>query len=59
MRALTYLIYIIIWEAATLGVCTYLVFWQGYSGWWYLLAVGLSWCAYKPENWHFTNLDKP
>ena len=52
MRALTYLIYIVIWEAATLGTCTYLVFWKGYSGWWFLLAILLSTMAYKPSSWN-------
>lgn len=32
---------LLLWRATVLGVCTYLVFWMGHSGWWYLLAVVL------------------
>jgi len=47
----TYLIYILTWEAATIGGCAYVVFWLGHSGWWFLLAVLLSGMAYKPAHW--------
>jgi hypothetical protein len=30
---------ILLWNAIVLGVTTYLVFWMGHSGWWYLLAL--------------------
>lgn len=26
------------WCVVVFGTCTYLVFWQGHSGWWFLLA---------------------
>lgn len=29
------------WDALVFGITTYLVFWQGHSGWWYLLATFL------------------
>ena len=31
------------WIVLVFGTCTYLVFWQGHSGWWFVLAVLL--CA--------------
>lgn len=31
-----------LWGLLVIGTCTYLVFWQGHSGWWYVLAVGLA-----------------
>jgi len=48
---ITYLIYIIIWEAMVLGGFGYVVFGLGKSGWWMLLAVFMSASAYKPESW--------
>jgi hypothetical protein len=49
--AATYLIYIILWVALTLGGCGYAVFVRGHSGWWFVLAVILASCAYRPEAW--------
>jgi Na+/H+ antiporter NhaC len=49
--AVTYLIYIIFYEALVLGGCAYIVFGLGKSGWWFLLAVGLSNAAYSPKKW--------
>jgi hypothetical protein len=51
MKALTYLIYIVLWEIFTLGGCTYLVFFRSASPWWYVLAVILSGSAYPPAQW--------
>jgi hypothetical protein len=48
---ITYLIYIIIWQAMVLGGLGYVVFGLGESGWWMLLAVFLSASAYSPEDW--------
>ena len=28
-----------LWAGAVLGTCTYVVFWKGFSGWWYCLAI--------------------
>jgi hypothetical protein len=47
----TYLIYIIIWEAMVLGGFGYIIFGLGYSGWWAVLAVLMSGSAYKPGSW--------
>ena len=30
------------WIFACFGICTYLVFWRGENGWWYLLAFVLA-----------------
>jgi hypothetical protein len=49
--SLTYLIYIVLWESLTIGGCSYLVFWRGRSGWWFVLAIVLSMSAYSPEKW--------
>ena len=51
MKELTYLIYIVLWEAFVIGGCAYLVFWLGASGWWFILAVVLSGAAYTPNRW--------
>ena len=38
-----------IWMVLCLGTCTYLVFWQGHSGAWYILAMILcSGSIWKP-----------
>lgn len=37
-----------LWNATVIGVCTYLVFWKDYSGWWFLLAFILM-CSINPE----------
>jgi hypothetical protein len=31
-----------VWGALCLGVCAYLVFWNGESGWWFLLGIFLA-----------------
>jgi hypothetical protein len=38
---------LIAWRVLVLGTCTYLVFWEGHSGWWFLLAILL--CAGSSE----------
>jgi len=30
-----------LWAFSVLGTCAYAVFWQGHSGWWFLLAIML------------------
>ena len=49
--AITYMIYIILWEALIIGGFGYVVFGLNRSGWWMLLAVMLSDSAYKPKSW--------
>ena len=51
MIAITYMIYIILWEALIIGGFGYVVFGLNRSGWWMLLAVWFSASAYKPESW--------
>ena len=51
MKALTYLIYIVLYEGLVLGGTGYAVFVLGHSGWWFLLAALLSSGAYRPETW--------
>lgn len=51
MRALTFLIYIILWDGSILAGTTYLVFWMNESGWWYLLAMVLMSTSFKPGSW--------
>lgn len=51
MKAVTYLIYIIVYEFLCLGGCAYLVFWKNANPWWFVLACMLSAGAYKPESW--------
>ena len=31
-----------VWMMLCFGTCAYAVFWIGYSGWWFLLAMALS-----------------
>jgi len=51
MKEITYLIYIVLYEAFIVGGCAYIVFWQGNSGWWWLLACAMSGAAYRPQAW--------
>lgn len=51
MSEITYLIYIVFWESMTIGGASYVVFWLNYSGWWILVGLFMSGCAYKPERW--------
>ena len=32
------------WDVLVFGMCTYLVFWRGNSGWWFALASLLTFC---------------
>tara|TARA_R110002074_G_scaffold316844_2_gene487319 strand:- start:1236 stop:1502 length:267 start_codon:yes stop_codon:yes gene_type:complete len=48
---ITYMIYIILWEALIVGGFGYVVFVLNRSGWWMLLAVLMSAAAYKPISW--------
>jgi hypothetical protein len=48
---ITYLIYIIVWEALVIGGCGYIVFVLNRSGWWFVLAALLSGAAYRPKHW--------
>ncbi len=50
--AISYLIYIILYESLIIGGCGYIVFVLGYSGWWWVLAVLFSAGAYNPKNWN-------
>jgi hypothetical protein len=51
VRELTYLIYIVLWEGMIYGGTGYAVFVLDRSGWWFALAVPLSFCAYHPLKW--------
>lgn len=51
MKALTYLLYIVFWEAMVIGGSVYLYVALDRSGWWVVLGLLLSDMAYKPERW--------
>lgn len=51
MKYVTYLIYIILWEALVFGGLGYAVFVLGHSGWWMLAAVFIGGFAYSPMKW--------
>jgi hypothetical protein len=51
LKALTYLIYIVLWEGMVIGGTGYAVFVLGHSGWWFLLSVALSINIYSPGAW--------
>jgi hypothetical protein len=53
MKALTYLIYIVLYEGLILGGTGYAVFTLGHSGWWFLLAVFFSAGAISPGKWMY------
>ena len=42
LAATAYVICSYLWGALVIGMTTYLVFWEGHSGWWYLLAMILA-----------------
>lgn len=50
--AITYLIYIVLYEILIIGGCGYVVFVLGHSENWWWLAVLFSMGAYKPHTWH-------
>lgn len=37
--AALFLLFLLCWRMLVLGTCAYVVFWQGHSGWWFLLAI--------------------
>lgn len=49
--AITYLIYIVLYETLIIGGCGYVVFVLGHSADWWFLAVLFSAGAYKPNTW--------
>jgi len=51
VKAFTYLIYIICMMVVFYGGTGYAVFVLGADGWWFALAVPLSFCAYSPLKW--------
>lgn len=50
-KAITYLIYIVLFEALVLGGAGYVVFGLGRHPGWFALAIFMSFCAYKPQQW--------
>ena len=51
MREITYLIYIVLLEAMIFGGTGYVVFVLDRSGWWFVLSILISGCAYSPQKW--------
>jgi hypothetical protein len=51
VRAITYLIYILLFEGLVFGGTGYAVFVLDRSGWWFLLALFVSCGAYRPDSW--------
>lgn len=51
MKYATYLIYVILYEGFFVGGTGYVVFWMGYSGWWFVLAVLFSAGIVGPMKW--------
>jgi hypothetical protein len=49
--AITYLIYVILWDGMIFAGCGYAVFWLHESGWWFLAACFVGGCAYQPDKW--------
>lgn len=56
MRYLAFLIYILLWDGGIAAGAYYATFNLGHSGWWWLLAIMLMGCSFKPQ--HF-GLSKP
>ena len=51
MRELTYLIYILVYEATCLGGAAYIVFALDRSPWWLVAGVFLAASCIQPRNW--------
>ena len=51
MNAITYLIYITLWEGLIFGGTGYAVFVLERSGWWFALAFFIGACSYSPLKW--------
>jgi len=47
----TYLIYTIIWDCGIVAGTSYIVFWLGHSGWWFVPAMVICGSCYKPWHW--------
>ena len=47
----TFLLYIVIWDIGLLVGVSYLIWWKGASGWWFLPAFILCGMSYKPKQW--------
>ena len=58
MKEITYLVYIVLWEAMIFGGTGYAVFVLDRSGWWFLLAIWIGGMAYKPTQWIHGKLPK-
>ena len=56
---LLYWLYVLAWEALTIGGCAYVVFWIGHSGWWFVLAVLLSSAMIRPSTWRGLFIQTP
>lgn len=53
LQYITYLVYILVWEVLLWVGTAYIVFWLGNSGWWFILTILMSQCAYSPYEWGF------
>jgi len=51
MNSITYLIYIIFWEALVLGLPLYYILEKGHSAWWLFFAIFLSAASFQPRAW--------
>lgn len=51
LTVITYLIYIVLWEALVIGGSAYVIFWLNKSPWWILLGIFLSGCSMSPAKW--------
>lgn len=50
--AVSWLLYIVIWDGGIIAGCAYIVFGLGHSGWWFVLAVFLCTTSFKPHTWN-------
>lgn len=51
MKWFTYMVYIVIFEAAVLGGTYHVVFNLGHSGWWFILGIMIASSVYSPRKW--------
>lgn len=49
--AWTYLLFALVFDGGLIGGCAYVVFWLGYSGWWFALAIFIGTCGPAPDRW--------
>jgi hypothetical protein len=59
MTYIIYALYLLFWGVFIIGGCSYIVFFKGHHGAWFVLAVALFLCVYGPDEWYYLTHEKP